>query len=95
MFSKKQAMLQPEKAKQLMPISPKHLWIAIDYAAFRSLMKSEQKDEKQRTIPPITNPQIKNAQSGMNTLQEQLQNLRKRVDEQAEEIRRLQQTAPQ
>ena len=78
-----------------MTISPKNLWIAIDYAAFGPLMESEQNGEKQRTIPPITNPQIKNAQSGMNTLQEQLQNLRKRVDEQAEEIRRLQQIAPQ
>ncbi len=89
MFSKKQAILQPEEGKRLMTISPRHLWIAIDYAAFGPLLESEQKDKKQRTIPPITNPQIKNAQSGMNTLQEQLQNLRKRVDEQAEEIRPL------
>jgi len=94
MFSQKQAMLQPEDAQRLMKISLKDLWIAIDYAALNTVIESEHKVEERRPSAPIAIPQSEKTQPGMNTLQEQLQDLRKKVDDQAEEIRRLQQTAP-
>jgi len=94
MFSPKQAMLQPENAQRLMKISPKNLWIAIDYAALNPVMESEHKVEERRPSAPIATPQSEKTQPGMNTLQEQLQDLRKKVDDQAEEIRKLQQTDP-
>jgi hypothetical protein len=93
-FSQKQAMLQPEDAQRLMKIPPKALWIAIDYAALNPVMESEHKAKEKSPSGLIATPQSEKIQPGMTTLQEQLQDLREKVDDQAEEIRRLQQTAP-
>jgi hypothetical protein len=75
-----------------MKISSQDSWIAIDYAALRPSTGSHQKEEPQRTFS--TNSQPEKSFTDLGTIQKQLQDLRNTVDEQAEEIRRLQQNSP-
>jgi len=93
MFSQEQAVLNPKEAQRLMKISSQDSWIGINYADLDSFMENVPKNElRPTTLIPST--QSEATQPGKNTLEEQLQDLRKKVDQQAEEIQRLQQTAP-
>jgi len=92
MFSETQAILQPQEAQRFMKISSQDSWIAIDYAALKPSMGNNQKEERQRTFS--TNPQPEKTFTDIDTIQKQLQDLRNTVDDQAEEIRRLQQNSP-
>lgn len=76
-----------------MKMSSQDSWIAINYADLVPFRGNTQ-EEGPRPTTPIPNPQSEVTQPGMNTLEEQLQELRKKVDEQAEEIQRLQQATP-
>ena len=92
MFSEAEAILQPQDAQRFMKISSQDSWIAIDYAALRPSTGNNQKEEPQRTFS--TNSQPEKSFTDLGTIQKQLQDLRNTVDEQAEEIRRLQQNSP-
>lgn len=94
MFSQKEAMLLPEDIHRLIERSPREVWIAIDYADLHPGMESERKVQEIKPRAPVTTPLEDEAHPGLSTLQEQLQDLQKKVEEQAEEIRRLQHTAP-
>jgi|GEM_PF-2044534 len=92
LFSEKQAILPPEEAHRLRKTSAKDSWIAINYATTSPATESD--PEEARSTPPIASPESEKSQPAKNSLQEQLRDLRERVDEQAEEIQRLQQAAP-
>ena len=92
MFSKKEAVLQQKDAQRFMTVSPKDSWIAINYAALSSSTGKNQQEEQQQTLP-LTNLQSEKIPQGMDPIQKQLQNLRNTVEEQAEKIRQLQETA--
>ncbi len=94
-FLQKQAMLEPKDAQRLVNISLENLWIAIDYAVLNSQMENEHKGKERKTTAPTTPLKTEETQPKLNTLQKELEDLREKVGEQAEEIRRLQQTAPQ
>ncbi|TFG64687.1 MAG: hypothetical protein E4H32_02695 [Nitrospirales bacterium] len=93
MFSPEQAALNLKEAQHFMKMSSQDSWIAINYADLVPFRGNTQ-EEAPRPTTPIPSPQSEVTQPGMNTLEEQLQELRKKVDEQAEEIQRLQQATP-
>jgi hypothetical protein len=95
MFSQNDAMLQPKDVHRFMKISGKNVGIAIDYAVLNQKTGSQDTVIERRPGPSITTSQPEKTSPEMNTLQEQLQDLQKQVEEQAEEIQRLQQTGPQ
>ena len=78
-----------------MKIFAKDVGIAIDYAVLNQKAGSQDTVIERRPSPSITTSQPGKTSPEMNTLQEQLQDLQKQVEEQAEEIQRLQQTGPQ
>ncbi len=88
-------MLPPKDVHRFMKISPKDVGIAIDYTALNQNTGSQNTVIERRPSPSITTSQPEKTSLEMNTLQEQLQNLQKQVEEQAEKIQRLQQTGPQ
>ncbi len=88
-YSEKQAIVQSEEAKKFMTISSKNAWIAINYGEINLSSTTETHQEKNQVSPT---PQVKETQSDLKILREQVQGLRQTVDEQAEEIQRLQQT---
>jgi len=90
-FSQKQAVLPAKEASHFMQPSAKDFWIAINYAA---LIPSATSNHEKPTQPLVSPHPEENQSEGL-TLQEQLQNLREKVNEQAEEIQRLQQITPQ
>ena len=87
-------MLPVEEVQRLVNISHKEVWIAIDYGTLHTEMAIEEKVEEPNPSPPVRTPQTQKTQPELNSLQEQLQDLQKKVDEQAEEIQRLQHTPP-
>jgi len=95
MFSQKDAMLEQKDVHQFIKISPKDVGIAIDYAGLNSKRGSQYKVEERKPNPSITTSKPKTTSPEMNSLQEQLKDLQRQVEEQAEEIQRLQQTGPQ
>jgi len=94
MFSEKQAVLQRKDAQRFMTVPSKDSWIAIDYAALSPSMERNQNEEQEQQTPPRTDRQSEKSPTDMNSIQKQLQDLRNTVDEQAKEIRRLQEAAP-
>ena len=92
-FSKKDAVLHGKDAERFMTVSPKYSWIAINYAAISPATEKNQEEEQEQTFPR-TNRQSEKSPQEIDSIQEQLQDLRNTVDEQAEEIRRLQEAAP-
>ena len=93
-FSQKQAMLPVKEAQRLVNISHKDVWIAIDYAALNAEIEDGQNKEERNSIAPKSIPTAEETQPELNSIQKELQDLRKKVDEQAEEIQRLQHTSP-
>ena len=93
-FAQEHALLKPEEAQRLMELSPTDIEIAIDYAALKPLKGTEHEDMAEKHYSTTTTTQSETNHPKMNILQEQLLDLQKKVDEQAEEIRRLQQTSP-
>lgn len=92
LFSEQRAVLQRDNAQRFMTIPSHESWIAINYAALRPSMAGNQKEEQQLTLP-LTNRQSEKIPQDMDSIQQQLQDLRNTVDEQAEKIRQLQESA--
>ena len=91
LFSQKQAVLPAKEASHFMQPSAKDSWIAINYGL---LSPSVTSNHEESPPPPLVSPHPGKNQTEGPTLQEQLQDLREKVNEQAEEIQRLQQTTP-
>jgi hypothetical protein len=92
-FSQEHAVLNPKEAQRFMKMSSHESWIAINYADLVPLRENTQ-EERSRPITPVPSPQSEETQPGKKTLEEQLHELQKKVDEQAEKIQRLQQAPP-
>ena len=90
-YSEKQAIVQPEEAQRFMTISSKIPWIAINYGDLSLRHSTENHQDIKLLLPP---PQPTNTQADLNTLQEQVEGLRQTIEDQAEEIQRLQKIAP-
>lgn len=86
-------MLQPEEAQRFLKISSKNSWIAINYATLSPSIPNSQ-EEKHISTEPIAAPLSQKTQPDLNIILEQVQDLRKKIDAQAEEIQRLQQAVP-
>jgi hypothetical protein len=92
-FSQEQAVLNPKEAQGFMKMSSHDSWIAINYANLVPLRGNAQ-EEPSRSTTPVPSPQSEETQAEKKTLEEQLHDLQKKVDEQAEKIQRLQQATP-
>jgi len=86
-------MLQPEEAQRFLKISSKNSWIAINYATLGSSLQNRQ-PEKRISTDSNAVLRSKEIHPDLNTVLEQVQDLRKKIDAQAEEIQRLQQAVP-
>ena len=93
MFSPEKAVLNPKETQRFMNLSSQDSWIAINYADLVPFSENAL-DKEARPTPSIQNHQLEGTSSAKNTLEQQLQDLRRKVDEQAEEIQRLQQATP-
>ncbi len=96
-FSQEEALITPNESQPLMEIPASSHWVMINY----SLLKTSNLKEPHvltSTSDGMTNDGVKeqNTQeiNSLNELNEQLLDLRQKVDEQNEEIQRLQQTEP-
>jgi hypothetical protein len=96
-FSQEEALINPKESQPLMEIPANSHWVMINY----SLLKSSNLKEPHiltSTSGEMTNDGVKEqntqATNSLNELNEQLIDLRRKVDEQNEEIKRLQQTEP-
>ena len=96
-FSQEEALINPKESQPLMEIPANSHWVMINY----SLLKTSNLKEPRvltSTSGEMTNDGMKeqNTQeiNSVNELNEQLLDLRRKVDEQNEEIKRLQQTEP-
>ena len=92
LYSNKEAIISTEAAQRFMKISQTDSWIAIHYSTKPS--KEALPGEEAPFTPTIDHPEKENS-SDIETLEKQLQNLQKKVEEQAEEIRQLQPTSSQ
>ncbi len=91
-YSEKQAIVEPEEAKRFMAIPSKVSWIAINYESTNLRRPTENYQEKDQLVPIQRTP---SPPLDLNSLREQVEGLQKTVDEQAEEIQRLQETTPE
>ena len=96
-FSQEEALINPKESQPLMEIPANSHWVMINY----SLLKTSNLKEPHvltSTSGEMTNDGVKEqntqATNSLNELNEQLIDLRRKVDEQNEEIKRLQQTEP-
>jgi hypothetical protein len=96
-FSQEEALIDPKASQPLMEIPANSHWVMINY----SLLKTSNLEEPHvltSTSAGMTNEGMKEQNSQainfLNELNEQLLDLRRKVDEQNEEIKRLQQTEP-
>jgi hypothetical protein len=96
-FSQEEALINPKESQPLMEIPANSHWVMINY----SLLKTSNLKEPSvltSTSGEMTNDGVKEpntqATNSLNELNEQLLDLRRKVDEQNEEIKRLQQTEP-
>jgi len=96
-FSQEEALIDPKASQPLMEIPANSHWVMINY----SLLKTSNLKEPHvltSTSGGMTNVGMKeqNTQeiNSLNEMNEQLLDLRRKVDEQNEEIKRLQQTEP-
>jgi len=96
-FSQEEALINPKESQPLMEIPANSHWVMINY----SLLKTS--NLKEPHVLTSTSGEMKNdgmkeqntqATNSLNELNEQLLDLRRKVDEQNEEIKRLQQTEP-
>lgn len=94
MFTQEKAMLPQEDGQRFMKIPPKDPWIALDLKTLRPETEVENTQEGKSRLSPFTPAHQKHGSPETLSLEEQLQDLRKKVDEQDEEIRRLQETGP-
>ena len=85
-FPQKGALLTKEESKQYMKTSSKASSIAINYAVLSASTESQKKEENVPTLP-IQNLELLESQDERESLQKELQEMRKAVDEQAREIR--------
>jgi hypothetical protein len=96
-FSQEEALINPKESQPLMEIPAHSHWLMINY----SLLKTSNLKEPHvltSTSDGVTNDGVKeqNTQeiNSLNELNDQLLDLRRKVEEQNEEIKRLQQTEP-
>ena len=96
-FSQEEALIDPKASQPLMEIPANSHWVMINY----SLLKTSNLKEPSvltSTSGEMTNDGVKEpntqATNSLNELNEQLLDLRRKVDEQNEEIKQLQQTEP-
>lgn len=96
-FSQEEALINPKESQPLMEIPANSHWVMINY----SLLKTSNLKEPHAltsTSGGMTNDGMKeqNTQqiNSLNEMNEQLLDLRRKVDEQNEEIKQLQQTEP-
>ena len=96
-FSQEEALINPKESQPLMEIPANSHWVMINY----SLLKTSNLKEPHvltSASGEMTNDGVKEqntqATNSLNELNEQLIDLRRKVDEQNEEIKRLQQTEP-
>ena len=96
-FSQEEALINPKESQPLMEIPANSHWVMINYSLLKTV-NLEEPHVLTSTSDGMTNDGMKeqNAQeiNSLNELNEQLLDLRRKVDEQNEEIKRLQQTEP-
>lgn len=91
-YSEKQAIVEQQEAKRFMTISSKVSWIAINYES-TNLRRPTRNYQEKDLLPPTS--RTKKTPLDLNSLREQVEGLQKTVEEQAEEIQRLQETTPE
>lgn len=86
-FSKNGAVLEPEKAQQLMTVPSSSGWIAVDLARL---------DHSPTTTPepPPSPHSLSTEDPASQSLEKQVEELRQKIEEQDREIQRLQQSHP-
>ena len=96
-FSQEEALINPKESQPLMEIPANSHWVMINYSLLKTV-NLEKPHVLTSTADEMTNDGMKekNAQeiNSLNELNEQLLDLRRKVDEQNHEIKRLQQTEP-
>ncbi len=90
-FSEKAGILSQEQAESLMSIPSSSGWVAIDMAHFKTLAPQRSDPQSPVSVPPLgSTPRHPPGQKSQ-TFYEQLEDLRKKLEEQDQEIQRLKQ----
>lgn len=93
-FSQEKASPMGEKVQAFMAIPSTSVGIVINYQHLVSSNQNNEENQPSKYDTQITNDRKGGTPMEMNSLNEQLRDLREKVDQQAEEIRRLKQTVP-
>ena len=93
-FGQEKAMLSQEDGQRFMKIPPKDPWIALNLKTLTSEAEFQTNQEGKNHQNPIIPAHHEHDSPQTLSLEEQLQDLRKKVDEQDKEIRRLQKSTP-
>jgi len=93
-FPQDKALLKGEDIQSFMVIPTSYHWIIINYQQLEPLNTNIQGNQPYKFDTPTPSDKKGESPREMDSLNEQLNDLRRKVDQQAEEIRRLKQTAP-
>ena len=93
-FSHKEAVMREEDIKAFMAIPAMSEGILINYRGLASSNQNTQENQPSHHDKPVPSKENGETPIELDSLQKQLKDLRKKVDQQSEEIHRLKQTAP-
>jgi len=99
-FSQEEALINPKESQPLMEIPANSHWVMIDYSLLKTSNVKEPHVLTSTSSGGMANDGVKEKEqntqeiNSLNELNEQLLDLRRKVEEQNEEIKRLQQTEP-
>jgi hypothetical protein len=94
-ISQNETLNRVDDVRTFMAIPSTSHGIIINYQRIGSSNQNNQENQPNKFDTPIINDEKGESPREMDSLNEQVKDLRKKVDQQAEEIRRLKQTAPQ
>lgn len=93
-FSHKEAIIKAEEVQAFMTIPSTSHWIAINYQRLASSNPNNKEIQLNQHGTQTTHDEKIETPIEMDSLNDQLRDLRKTIDQQAEEIRRLQRSSP-
>jgi len=93
-FSEGEAFLSDQEIETYMTIPAMAEGILINYQRLAPSNQNNQENQPSRHVTPVTSDEKVETPLELNSLNKQLRDLRKKVEQQNEEIRRLKQTAP-
>ncbi len=94
-FSQTQSILQGKDRNAFIKISPHETWIAIDYVSLAPPKETTHTREEKGPNSALPTDKPDAIQPNLNVLQEEIRDLRKKIEAQEKEIQRLQNTTTQ